>query len=288
MTKTLTPSLRGAALITGTLLSACSNLALQAVNIPSYLGQDPVAHRGLAYGDQAHQKLDLYLPGDAAENRRKLVVFIYGGSWTTGARADYYFVAQTLAAEGYAVAIPDYIKYPHGAFPLFVTDIATSIAWLSQQVSDYADVDSLVLMGHSAGAHTGALLLTDPGYLGAAGVDPQYISAFIGLAGPYNFKPKEQRYRDIFDNLEDYNQMRPTHFVSGSEPPMLLVHGNDDTTVLPANTERFAEKVNAGGGDAQTRFYSGVGHVGPVLALSRTPLNEDRIRVDILEFLESQ
>ena len=64
------------------MLSACTDLALQTINIPSYLAENPQKQRGLAYGDQAHQKLDLYLPNGSVENRRQLVVFIYGGAWS--------------------------------------------------------------------------------------------------------------------------------------------------------------------------------------------------------------
>ncbi|MGB1140860.1 MAG: alpha/beta hydrolase [Halioglobus sp.] len=288
MPTTLVRQLRNAAaLVAGALLSACTNVGLQAINVPSYLATDPRAERDIAYGDRPHQKLDLFLPPDSVEDRRQLVVFIYGGAWTAGNRSDYYFVAQTLASAGYTVAIPDYIKYPHGAFPEFVTDIALSIGWLTEAMAERNAVDDIILMGHSAGAHTGALLLTDDRYLRDAGVDKQVISAFIGLAGPYGFKPQEQRYKDIFANLPDFNEMRPLHFADGDEPPMLLVHGDDDTTVLPVNTRQFAEKVNAAGGSAETRFYPGVGHVAPVLAFSRAPLSETAIRDDVLDFLAS-
>lgn len=276
---------RAAAIVAGALLSGCTNVALQAINVPSYLATGPRAERGLSYGEQDHQKLDLFLPPESVEDRRQLVVFIYGGAWTAGNRSDYYFVAQTLAGAGYTVAIPDYIKYPQGVFPAFVTDVATSIGWLAGNLARFTAVDDVIIMGHSAGAHTGALLLTDERYLQEAGVNKEQISAFVGLAGPYGFKPGEQRYRDIFDNLEDYNQMRPLHFADGDEPPMLLVHGDDDTTVLPVNTRQFAERVNGAGGSATTKFYPGVGHVAPVLAFARAPVGDAAIREDVLAFL---
>lgn len=276
---------RATAVVAGALLSACTNVALQAINIPSHLATDPRAERGLSYGERDHQKLDLFLPPESVEDRRQLVVFIYGGAWTAGNRSDYYFVAQTLAGAGYTVAIPDYIKYPQGVFPEFVTDVAASIGWLAGNLAQYTEVDDVILMGHSAGAHTGALLLTDDRYLRDAGVSREKISAFVGLAGPYGFKPQERRYRDIFANLEDFNQMRPLHFADGDEPPMLLVHGDDDTTVLPVNTTQFAERVNGAGGRAMVKLYPGVGHVAPVLAFARAPVGEAAIRGDVLAFL---
>ena len=282
MSKTVTQYLRNATgVVAGALLSACTNVGLQAINVPSYLAVDPQSERDIAYGAEPHQKLDLFLPPVSAQDRRLLVIFIYGGAWTTGHRRDYYFVAQTLASEGYTVAIPDYIKFPQGTFPAFVSDIATSVAWLTDHIGEFSAVDGIVLMGHSAGAHTGALLLTDDRYLRDAGVDKQCIRAFVGLAGPYGFTPKEQHYKDIFGNLTNFDQMRPLHFADGDEPPMLLIHGEDDTTVLPVNTMAFAEQINAAKGHAKARLYPKVGHVAPVLAFSRTSLGETAIRDDV-------
>ncbi len=267
-------------------LSACTGVAMQGLNAPSYLLGNMRTERGLAYGAQAHQKLDLFFPGEGAAFHGQLVVFVYGGAWTSGSRGSYYFVADALTAAGYAVAIPDYIKYPQGAFPEFVTDVAQAVQWLAGNIDDYADINDFVLMGHSAGAHTAALILTDDAYLRTAGLEKPPISAFVGLAGPYGFKPEKEKYRNIFANLEDFNQMRPLHFANGDEPPMLLLHGEDDTTVLPVNTRKFAARINEGGGSAETKFYPGAGHVAPLLAFARLPLGDSRIQADILEFLQ--
>ncbi|MDZ7785332.1 MAG: alpha/beta hydrolase [Halioglobus sp.] len=270
------------------LLTACTGVALKAINTPSYWLSDLRRESNLHYGNKAHQRLDIYLPGDDIEARRQLIVFIYGGGWTTGARENYYFVADALTSAGYAVAIPDYIKYPGGEFPAFVQDVALSIAWLSANIERFAAIDDIIIMGHSAGAHTGALILTDPGYLAAHGLDARNISAFIGMAGPYGFTPKEEHYRNIFANLQDYTRMQPLHFANGDEPPMLLMHGSGDTTVLPANTRKFARKVNDLGGTAMTQFYDNKSHVSILLSLSRAFDQKGVILSDILNFLQAK
>ena len=119
-------------------------------------------------------------------------------------------------------------------------------------------------------------------------LQPTDIGAFIGLAGPYGFTPEAPKYRNVFANLADYSQMQPLHFADGDEPPMLLLHGENDRTVLPVNTRKFADKVNGQGGSAATRIYPGAGHAELVLALSRLPGPDKTIREDILEFLEAR
>jgi dipeptidyl aminopeptidase/acylaminoacyl peptidase len=108
------------------------------------------------------------------------------------------------------------------------------------------------------------------------------------LAGPYGFKPKDTKYRNVFANLDDYRMMQPLHFASGAEPPMLLLHGKNDTTVLPVNTRKFADKINQLGGDVQTKLYDERGHVGIILAFSRLYGTDDPVRSDVFDFLEGQ
>jgi acetyl esterase/lipase len=276
----------GSILMLTAFLSACTEIGFKALNTPSYLLSEQRATTDLAYGDLAHQKLDIYLPARAVDARKQLVIFVYGGGWTSGSKANYYFMADALTSLGYAVAIPDYIKYPQGRFPVFVEDVALAISWLSHNVGNYAEIDDFIIMGHSAGAHTGALLVTDPSYLAAHGYRARDIRAFVGLAGPYGFQPKDGKYRAIFANLEDYKQMQPLHFADGKEPPMLLLHGSKDSTVLPVNTRKFAEKVKAGGGTVDTNFYADTGHVDLVISLSRMFDADDTVRSDILDFLQ--
>lgn len=270
------------------LLSACTGLALKAINAPSYWLSDLHVEENVPYGAMAHQQLDIYFPDDGVEDKRQLIVFIYGGGWTTGTKENYYFVADALTSAGYSVAIPDYIKYPTGEFPAFVEDIALSIAWLSANMDRFDAIENIIVMGHSAGAHTGALILSDPRYLAAHGLGAEGIRAFIGLAGPYGFTPKKEHYRNIFANLQDYTRMQPLHFADGDEPPMLLLHGTGDTTVLPVNTRKFSEKVNRLGGKAVTQFYDDKSHAGLLLSLSRVFDRQDVIIRDILAFLEAE
>ncbi|KAA1188895.1 alpha/beta hydrolase [Pseudohalioglobus sediminis] len=277
----------GVILMTG-FLAACTDLGLRAVSAPSELLGDMRVESDIPYGNKAHQGLDLYFPAAAAGATapQRLVIFVYGGDWTSGNKDGYAFVADALTAAGYTVAIPDYAKYPDVTFPDFVADVALAVSWLAGNGGRFEHVDEIVLMGHSAGAHTGALLVTDPRFLGAHQFPLQRIDAFVGLAGPYAYLPQNQKYRDIFGNLEDYQQMQPLHFLSGSEPPMLLLHGEDDSTVLPLHTQKFADKATALGVDVSVHIYPGRGHANLVLALSRLQSENNAVREDILSFLE--
>jgi acetyl esterase/lipase len=72
-------------------LAACSPVKLLNATIPS---SGYRKSSGIAYGSDPRQVLDVYVPAAAASTQpRPVVVFFYGGSWQTGDRANYLFVA---------------------------------------------------------------------------------------------------------------------------------------------------------------------------------------------------
>lgn len=243
---------------------------------------------GLAYGDHPRQKLDLYLPAEA-DRPMPLVVFFYGGRWERGDRADYRFVADALVRRGYAAAIPDYRLYPEVRFPAFVEDAATAVAWLQAHEQRYGGwPGGVFLMGHSAGAHIAAMLALDPRYLQGAGTDPSSLEGMIGLAGPYDFLPLEaQDLKDIFGPPARYPRSQPVNFVTPEAPPMLLLHGLADETVLPLNTRSLAAELAEASAPMRTHFYEDKDHVGLLLSLV-WPFRDDTGPLDaITEFLET-
>jgi acetyl esterase/lipase len=200
------------------------------------------------------------------------VVFFYGGRWATGGKADYRFVGQALAAQGFITVIPDYRLYPEVRFPAFVEDGAVAVAWVRRNVGRFGGEPwQIHLMGHSAGAHIAALLALDRHYLAAAGVEPGTPKSFIGLAGPYDFlPPTDETMKRIFA-ADDLATTQPITFANGSAPPAFLLHGEDDRTVLPRNSERLAAALAGAGSRAELKLYPGLDHVALVAALA-TPL----------------
>ena len=65
--------------------------------------------------------------------------------------------------------VPDYRLYPDVGFPHFIEDAARAYAWVAKNVAGGNGARPIVVMGHSAGAHIGALLTLDQRYLAAQG-----------------------------------------------------------------------------------------------------------------------
>ena len=59
-------------------------------------------------------------------------------------------------------------------------------------------------------------------------------------------------------------------FTHKDAPPFLLLHGTDDNTVFPLNSEQLATQLTDVGARVIYRSYPGVGHVELLLGLSKT------------------
>ncbi|WP_206455587.1 alpha/beta hydrolase [Aurantimonas marina] len=233
---------------------------------------------------------DLYIPATVSP-KTPVVVFLYGGGWDSGSKDMYLFVGQSLASEGVIVAIPDYRHYPQVRFPGFIEDAAKATARIARTVRGGAYAmpggpHPLFLMGHSAGAEIAGLLATDETWLAQERLSSQSLAGFIGLAGPYDFLPlTEERYKAIFPE-EQRAASQPINFIDGGESPMLLIAGEDDTTVSPKNTRSLAAKMRASGGSVTETIYPDVDHLGAITAFATAiPLNDTAIRDQTLDFI---
>lgn len=241
--------------------------------------------RDAAFGAEQRQKLDLYAPVEAA-GASPVIVFIYGGSWRTGSKDDYQFLGAALAAQGFVVAIPNYRLVPEVRFPTFLEDCAAAVRWVQDNAATYGgDARRIVLAGHSAGAYNAAMLALDRRYLGDAGVEAARIRGTIGLAGPYDFIPFDvSATQDAFGQAPEPQITQPLHYAHADAPPLLLLWGEDDTTVGPRNIENLGRAMREVGGRVETKIYPGIDHVEIMLALSRPFRGKAPVLADVADF----
>jgi len=264
---------QAALLISGTALAGltgCSPLDAVSALTP---GGDLPRDIGLSFGPHPRHKLDIYWPA-TPDPAKPVLVFFYGGSWRRGNRDAYRFVGQAFADKGFVTVLPDYRLYPETAFPGFVEDGAAAVSWVAAHLTGKppftGTTPKVVVAGHSAGAHTAALLLLDRRYLTAtdAPIEPMGL---LGLAGPYSFDPQiYDSTRPVFATADPPASAIPLSFARGDAGPALLIHGADDSLVRPMNSERLAASITAKGGQAVYRPIPDTGHSEVLLALSTT------------------
>jgi acetyl esterase/lipase len=176
---------------------------------------------GAAVGDSGTEEtllLDLYEPrGDTADARPALV-YVHGGSFSSGTRAEGVLMGNQLAERGYVVVSIDYRLYP-GAFddidryikaiPAAQHDAQAAVRWLRANAATYRiNPDAIGVAGTSAGGITAMNVVYrshDPGDSGNPGFSSA-VAAGVVLAGA---------------GTE----------ITAPAPPVLMAHGTDDTTV---------------------------------------------------------
>lgn len=267
------------------MMLSCTRTAFMAVNLPTHFSNMTLEH-DRSYGPDPSQKLDIYIPANIQENQLEVIVFLYGGRWTYGAKEDYRFVGATFTKKGFIVVIPDYGKYPRVRFPVFVEDVAKALAWVDDHIAEHhGNPARLHIVGHSAGAHIGALLASDSRYLANEGKNrSSIIHDFVGLAGPYAFTPDEPDLEDMFGPPKNYPNMQVPSFIDGTQPPMLLLYGDRDSTVKYSNLQKLQQRIRQRGGCVQSRVYHEVTHTDLVGALSWWSLRHPPVVEDIMKF----
>jgi acetyl esterase/lipase len=267
------------------LFVACAPLRAFNTLVPHDGGVRKVAS-DVAYGEGPRRRLDVFSPGAA---NAPVIVFFYGGGWNSGSKADYSFAADALASCGFLTVLPDYRLVPEARFPSFIEDAAAAVRWTHDNAARFGgDPGRIVLAGHSAGAYIAAMLALDQSYLAAAGAPMSAIKGMAGISGPYDFYPFDVKASiDAFGQAPDPAMTQPVSFVRKDAPPLLLLHGDKDTTVRPRNTISLAAKLRAVGAPVETKFYEGVTHVTPLLALSPALRGKASTRADICAFAKS-
>lgn len=237
---------------------------------------------GAAFGPDPRQMLEIWAP-KGATGKLPVIVFFYGGSWNSGDRSGYGFAARALAARGFVVVVPDYRLVPQVRWPGFVEDGPAALKWVAANIAGHGgDPQRVAVMGHSASAHIALLLALDRRWGVADG-----IKAAVSLAGPADFLPFAAggAADAALGNAADPKDTQPIHFARKDAPPLLLLHGTGDTTVLPRNSLALANAVTDLGGRASVRLYDGVGHIGILLALSKPFRGKAAVLVDASNFL---
>jgi acetyl esterase/lipase len=259
------------------LCSGCSAFDLANAFVPSDTYERTA---GIAYGTHERHRLDVYRPVQP-HDKAAVVVFFYGGNWSSGNRGGYRFVGEALASHGITVVIPDYRLYPEVRFPDFLADCAAAVRWTTDH-----EGQRIFLMGHSAGAYNAAMLALDAEYLRAARVEHPAIKGWIGLAGPYDFLPLTGAItRAVFGYPDTSIRTQPIHFVSEDDPPALLVTGSADETVNPGNTARLAARLRASGVAVREIVYPDVGHVRLLGAMSTPLRGTPPVVEDVVRFI---
>jgi len=227
--------------------------------------------QNIAYGTDAAQKMDIYLPAGRNFSPSKVIIIIHGGAWNQGDKADFTSYVDTLKRR-----LPDYaifnINYrlatgTNNFFPAQENDIKAAVDFIYSKRLEYDISDKYVLLGASAGGHL-ALLQT---YKYSTPVKIKAVVDFFGpteLADMYNNPPnpfiplllQQVTGGTPITHATLYQQSSPLNFTTAQSSPTIILQGGLDIVVSPSQALLLNNRLQSLGVIHEYVFYPAEGH----------------------------
>jgi len=230
----------------------------------------------IVYGTGGGRELhaDLYLPSEPVAARVPAVVYVHGGAWRGGDRAQFSRHAIVMAQRDVAGLCISYRFSGDAHYPAAVEDANCAVRFLRAFAEDLGvDAARLGMAGGSAGGHLAAMVATTCGTArlegtGGHGDYSSDVQALVGFNPVLDVRGMAQHPavveflggtpREVGQAV--YEDASPIRHVDQHTPPTLLLHGTADTTVPYEQSERFCEAVRAAGRHAELFTAEGAEH----------------------------
>jgi acetyl esterase/lipase len=243
-------------------------------------------------GDQS-LRLDLYEPGTA---KAPLLVWVHGGAWERGSKTPMPLTG--LVERGYAVASLDFRPASASPFPGQVHEIKAAIRFLRAAAPRYGyDARRVGILGASSGGHLAALVGTSNGQAdleGTLGDHPnessavQAIVSYFGASNlttilaqstPFGLGIRKPALKTLLGALPEEDdaiarRASPIFRVDASDPPLLLLHGDQDPQMPINQSHELQGQYERTGLKAELIVVHGAAHGGDEFF---TPQNNDRV-----------
>jgi len=231
--------------------------------------------------------LDVLRPQPRPAEPMPVLVYIHGGAFRAGHKEDGLPWLLPFAERGYFCASIAYRLSQEATFPAQIEDCKCAIRFMrAQALRFHIDPERIGVWGPSAGGHLSALVGTaaDRFELEGRGGWPFYssrVQAVCDWFGPTDFlqmnaagseqdhdAPDSPESELIGGPIQEHPDLvaraNPITYITGDEPPFLIMHGDRDPLVPHHQSVLLYDAlVRAGARDITFHTLPGAGHGGP-------------------------
>lgn len=232
-----------------------------------------------------HQRLDLYLPRERRRGPLPVIIYLHGGGWSHGDKADGAARLMDFVRGGwYAGVSVNYRLSGEATWPAPLHDVKAAVRWVRGNAERFAlDPARIGVWGRSAGAHLALMLGVTgnvphlEGTLGDHRKEHSRVSAVANFFGVTDMPALVGAASDIDRRRADAPEARliggaivdrpalardasPVTHVSAGAPPVLTVHGTRDRVVPFGQAARLADALYKAGVPSYLVTIDGGGH----------------------------
>lgn len=143
----------------------------------------------ISFGPSAAETLDVFPAPKAASGGAPVLVFIHGGYWRSLDKSEHSFLAPVFTAAGACVVMPNYGLCPAVTIPGIALQMVHALAWTYRNIARFGgDPKRITVIGHSAGGHLAAMLLTCLWKKHAADLPADLVKNALSVSGLYELE----------------------------------------------------------------------------------------------------
>jgi len=224
--------------------------------------------------DDVRRQLDIYHK-TKVDTAQDVVIFIHGGSWSSGKKDIYWWLGRNFARKGIMTVTINYGLAPDNKYDQMAIDCATAVKWVANHISDYGgNPKRIFIMGHSAGAHLAELINADPQYFKTVGI-ANPIKGVI-LNDPFGLDmheyltnaEKDNNYTDFLRTFSAdpaiWTKGSPLNYVTNIKNPHLIFYGENTYPAIQIQSERLNKKLLEQNVPEELHIIKSKKHVGMI------------------------
>lgn len=236
--------------------------------------------------------LNIYHKKGTQQNQ-DVIIFIHGGSWSSGKKETYWWLGRNLAKKNIVTAVIDYPLAPQATFKEMALASAKAVKWVSDNISKYGGNPSRIfLMGHSAGGHLCELINSDNAYFKAVNIDNLVKGVILNDAFGLDMEEyltkaeKDDNYIDFLRTFSSdpkiWQAGSPLFYIKNVTNPHLLFYGSKTYEAIQIQTKRIYTTLKNQNVLVKLEVIEGKKHVG---MMSQLIFGKNSVYKSILAFL---